>query len=165
MDTAASLIEDSLQDIVVQGSEQSLDPAEAQAAIRYMNRYMTQLAAGGVNLGYTIVTSLADPITIPDGALDGLRARLAIRLAPMFDVAVSFELKEAARDGEKVMYSLGVQLQEMQYPQTLPIGSGNEGFLVGDNSACPARTRGAPHGSGRAMETDRRPPVRRWTAR
>ena len=126
MDTAGSLITDSLQDILVQASEADLEPAEVQAAIRYMNRYMARLAASGVNLGYTIVTSLSDSITIPDGALDGLRAKLAISLAPMFDAIVPPDLYVAAADGERVMYSLGVTLGEMSYPSTLPIGSGNE---------------------------------------
>lgn len=131
-DTVATLITDSLLDIVVHGADATLDPSETAAAIRYMNRYMTKLAAGGVDLGYTIVKAVGDPITIPDGALDGLRAALAIRLAPMFGAVVTPELYDARRDGEKVMYSLGVQLQEMRYPDTLPIGSGNEGFLTGD---------------------------------
>jgi len=132
-DTVATLITDSLLDIMVQGSDADMDPAETAAAIRYMNRYMTKLAAGGVDLGYTIVKAVGDPITIPDGALDGLRAALAIRLAPMFGAVIPPELYDARRDGEKVMYSLGVQLQEMRYPSTLPVGSGNEGFLTADN--------------------------------
>lgn len=126
MDTAGTLITDALQDIVVQASEADLEPSETQAAIRYMNRFMAKLSAGGVNLGYTVIENLADEITIPDGALDGLRAHLAIRLAPMFDAIVSPDLYQAARDGERVMYSLGVTLQEMAYPDRLPVGSGNE---------------------------------------
>lgn len=132
-ETAADIIQDALQDIVVQGSEAPLEASETQAAIRYMNRYMARLSAGGVNLGYTKVSNLGDPITIPDGALDGLRANLSPLLAPMFDVRVSPELMKAARDGERVMYSLGVQLRELAYPSRLPIGSGNENFGFSEN--------------------------------
>lgn len=132
-ETAASIIIDALQDIVVQASEQDLEASETTAAIRYMNRYMNRLSAGGVNLGYTTVTNLGDEITIPAGAMDGLRSRLAIQLAPMFDVQVPAELHQSARDGERVMYSLGVQLREMQYESRLPIGSGNEDFGFAEN--------------------------------
>jgi hypothetical protein len=74
METAGTLIVDSLQDLVVQAAEADLEQSEIQAALRYMNRYMFRLAAGGVNLGFTEVSSTSDPITIPLGALDGLRA-------------------------------------------------------------------------------------------
>ena len=133
-DTAATIIGDALTDLVVQASEQDLTASETTTAIRYMNRYMAQLSARGVNLGYTVVSNLGDDITIPDGALDGLRARLAIRLAPMFDVPVPVELQQAANDAEKAMYALGVQLREMQYPDRLPVGSGNENFENGDSA-------------------------------
>ena len=45
-DTVATLITDSLLDIMVQGSDADMDPAETAAAIRYMNRYMTNLGNG-----------------------------------------------------------------------------------------------------------------------
>ena len=133
METAGTLIVDSLQDLVVQAAEADLEQSEIQAALRYMNRYMFRLAAGGVNLGFTEVSSTSDPITIPIGALDGLRANLAIMLAPMFDAVITPALQMAANDGERVMYSLGATLQEMQFPDRLPIGSGNENFQFADN--------------------------------
>lgn len=132
-ETANTIILDALQDLIVQGDESPIDASESQAAIRYMNRYMSRLAAGGVNLGYTKVSNLGDDITIPDGALDGLKSNLALLLAPMFDVPITQALKSAASAGERVMYSLGVSLQEMAYPDRLPVGSGNENFEFGDN--------------------------------
>ena len=68
-ETAAEVTKDILQELLVQGAEQPLTADETQTVIRYMNRYMTQLAAMGTNLGYTKVTNLGDPITIPDGAV------------------------------------------------------------------------------------------------
>ena len=136
-ETAGDVIIDSLQDLVVQASEADLEPSETQAAIRYMNRYMFRLAAGGVNLGYTEVTDLSDPITIPLGAIDGLRANLAIMLAPMFDAVITPALNMAASDGERVMYSLGTKLRELAYPDRLAVGSGNERFVTDSNHFYP----------------------------
>ena len=134
MDTAGSLIIDSLTDLVVQASEADLEADETKTAIRYLNRYMARMSARGVNLGYTVVNNLGDLITVPDGALDGIRANLSIMLAPQFDAIVPDWLRIAASDGEKAMYALGSEQQELAYPDRLPVGSGNEGFLNADSN-------------------------------
>ena len=127
-ETAAVVARDILQELVVQGAESALNADEIQTTIRYMNRYMSKLAADGINLGYTIVSDLGDPITIPDGAILGMIKNVAIQIAPQYDVPISADLALAAQDGLRTMRNLGVELQEMRYPDTLPVGSGNEIF-------------------------------------
>jgi len=126
-ETAGDLIKDSLTDLVVQASEQPLTSDETSTALRYLNRMMTRLDGVGVKLGYTKVNSLSDTLTVPDGALDGMRSMLALLLAPQFDVPITPELREAYEDGEMALYSLGVTIGEQAYPSRLPYGSGNEG--------------------------------------
>ena len=87
---------------------------------------MASLESRGVALGYTVVDGLNDPITIPDGAVEGLVLKLAIRLAPQFDAAVTQELRINAREAESAMFMLGVKTQPAKFPGTVPIGSGNE---------------------------------------
>lgn len=135
METANDIVRDALQEILVQADEAPLEPNETQAAIRYMNRYMQSMAAKGVNLGYTIVTSLTDNITIPDGANLGLVLNLAKYLAPQYDKAPPS--KENIRDAEFAMYALSVQVSPGRYPSIMPIGSGNEQDLQGDRHFYP----------------------------
>ena len=54
-----------------------------------MNRYMLALDAKGVSLGYTKVTKASDPVTIPDGAIEGLVFNLAKRLAQSYDMPIT----------------------------------------------------------------------------
>jgi len=126
METAQSVVSDILQEILVQSSEQAIQAVDAQTCIRYMNRFMASLAARGVNLGYTKVTSLADDITIPEGAIEGLIYNVAVKLCSSYDVQPNQFLILNAREGLKAMNQLGVARVESSMPATLPIGSGNE---------------------------------------
>lgn len=126
MATAAQVIRAILQEIIVQESEQDIEAPEAQDAIFAMNNYMTALDAQGVSLGYTIVQDLGDDITIPDGALQGLVMNVAMVVAGQFGAEVRNTTAQAARMGMDAMRKLGINLRAMDFPCTLPVGSGND---------------------------------------
>lgn len=130
---AAAVITDALQLLVVQDAEADIEASEGKSAIRFMNRLMARLAAGGVNLGYTKVTNLGDTVTIADGAMDGLIANLALGLAPMYKAVVTLELRELAKEGLTAMYDLAIEIGDTSKPSTLPIGSGNTGSFSNRN--------------------------------
>ena len=118
-ETAAEVVTDILQELVVQGDESPIDAPESQSVMRYMNRYMTMLAAKGVNLGYTKVTSLGDPITIADGAIMGLIKNVAINVASQYDVPVSGQLRADAMEGLAAMRKLGITYLPTSMPCTM----------------------------------------------
>jgi len=63
METAESVINDALQEILVQASEQSLQTVDFQTARRYLNRMM---ATSPYNLlGFTVITNPSELVTIP----------------------------------------------------------------------------------------------------
>lgn len=128
-----------------------LDPQEVSDFILTMNNYMLSLDADNITLGYTIVDSPEDLITIPNGALRGLVANMAIELSPGFDAAANPRLDQIARDGYKQMQRLGQSIGDTFFPDTLPIGSGNEGqasnwnwshFFPGEEDPILAETTG-----------------------
>tara|TARA_R110002096_G_scaffold110585_3_gene241537 strand:+ start:146 stop:625 length:480 start_codon:yes stop_codon:yes gene_type:complete len=125
MATAAQVIKAALQRIVVQASEADLEPDEYSDAIFAMNNLMLGYDADDIKLGYTLVTSIGDAVTIPVGALRGLIANLAIEIAPDYDGQISPALSRAAKEGYNTMQTLGVTIVETAFPATLPIGSGN----------------------------------------
>ena len=126
-ETASTVIRDALQELLVQASEQPIQPNEATDAMRYLNRMMFAWEAKGIALGYTVVSSLGDEITVPDGALDGIVLNLAIKIAPGYDIPVSLDLRQNARDAYKSVLKLSITQPLSQHPSTLPVGSGNEG--------------------------------------
>ncbi len=131
MATVAQVAKASLQSILVQASEAPLEPDEFQDFIFALNNYMNALAAKGVNLGYTVVSNLADEVTVPPGALTGIIANMAIQSVPYYGGIVTPELALTAREGMHAMRQLGQIITPTRLPPTLPIGSGNEDGTIG----------------------------------
>ena len=126
MATAAQVLKAALQELVVQDVEAPLEPSEYQDAIFYLNNFMYDLDANGVSLGFTEVSNLSDAITVPPGAIQGVIKNLAVMLAPQFDIAVPGELYQQAESSMRTLEKLGVGMGRMNFPSTLPVGSGNE---------------------------------------
>jgi len=127
METAGTIIKDALFEILQQGDEAPIEASEAQTAIRYLNRMMLRWDAVGYPLGFTVISSLGDLVTIPDGAVDGVVTNLAVSLAPQYDVQLSPALIANAQLGLEAIRVLSVVVGPSALPSTLPIGSGNEG--------------------------------------
>jgi len=125
METAESVVTDILQEILVQASEQPVEAVDFKFVVRYMNRYMAQLAVT-IPLGYTVVTDPTDLITIPDGAVNGLIFNVALKVLNSFDIDVGPTLAVNAKDGLFAMRKLSRNFVSTKHPSTLPIGSGNE---------------------------------------
>ena len=129
MATAEEIITDALGEILVQASEQSVEPEAMQTSIRYLNRMMSEWAARGMSLGFTIITNPADSVTVPDGALNAVVYNLAIKLSQQYDAPITVNLASSAKDGMSAVLDLSVTSGATQMPSTMPLGSGNEGFL------------------------------------
>lgn len=125
MATVQQVANAALKRIIVQGASSTLEPDEYQDFIFAMNNFMSALAADGVALGYTVVSNIADQVTIPTGALRGLIANMAIEVAPDYGGVVSPALVEQARTGLDTMRQIGQSIPETAYPCTLPYGAGN----------------------------------------
>lgn len=128
MATASQVIKAALQEILVQASEAPLEADEYQDSIFILNTMMQAYDADGIKLGWTDVSNLADVLTVPIGALMGIISALAVRLAPTWGANVSPELIDKAKIGVETMRKLGVILEDIEFPSTLPRGSGNSQY-------------------------------------
>ena len=54
------------------------------------------------------------------------KTELAIRLCPLYTVSVSSELMRSHREAKRAVYSFLVDLTDIQKPDILPIGQGNQ---------------------------------------
>lgn len=131
------IVIDALETLIVQASEAPIEQSEAAAAIRTMNDMILMWEAKGIYLGYTVVNDMADLVTVPDGAIFGIKANLAIYLAPKYNVEPSVLMLKNAADGYSAIVDISTELGSSQYPSTLPQGSGNTypGYL--DNTFYP----------------------------
>lgn len=126
METAESVINDALEEILVNASEQPVEAVEFQTGLRYLNRMMAEWDVRGLPLGYTKVTTPSDPITVPDGAINGIIFNLALRLAHKFDMPIAGDLAGKAQSGLTAIRRIAQTVRPTNPPSTLPIGSGNE---------------------------------------
>ena len=124
METAQTVINDALQEILVQSSEQPIQAVDFQTAKRYLNRMMSTVPF--VGLGFTTVSLPDDVITVPDAAIDGIIFNLAKRLLSSYDMPITAELMLSAKDGLKQIRRITVKVLPTSLPCTLPVGSGNE---------------------------------------
>ena len=132
-ETAATVIKDALQEILLQASEAPVEAVDEQQAIRYLNRMMSAYAINGINLGFTKITNAADEVTVADGAVEGIVYNLAVKLASGFDMPISQALYANARETYLTLLVLGVNIEPSQFGGTLPTGSGNEGDVYDEH--------------------------------
>lgn len=123
---AGELITDALEEIIVQADEAPIEPSEGRAALRILNDMMFSYAAKGVNLGYTVVSSTGDILTVPLGAIRWMKLQLAIELAPKYNATITQEIMLKVRDAYKAVLNLSFEGLQSEYPSTLPQGSGND---------------------------------------
>ena len=126
METAESIVTTALEEIQLLANEQPIETVDFNRGILYLNRMMAALSVNGISLGYTVVTSAASPITVPDGAIEGMVFNLALKLSPTYDIPISQDLRNNAREGLNSLRKIAVTVPRTQFPCTLPIGSGND---------------------------------------
>ena len=119
-------VEMALQELLVRGVEAPLQADESQDAVLYMNLMMAEFAADGINLGYTAVSDLGDDITIPAGAVMSMIKNLSVYLAAQFGATIPVDLAVLAKTGKNTMRNIAVKVIPSSFPDTLPVGSGNE---------------------------------------
>ena len=126
---AEEWIRDALQELGQQAAEQPLTNDQIQTGIRYANRLMRAKAPLG--LGYTVIDSASDDITIPpyaeEWAVKALAARMASQFAA-FDGLIELRLDEAEAFKD-VLRNTPIDVS-MSMPEGLPIGSGNDQFCT-----------------------------------
>lgn len=122
---AEELIRDSLQEIGVQAAEQPITSDVMQTGIRYLNRLMYSVDYLG--LGYTVVSSSSDEVTIPPYAEEWAVFKLATRLASQFPPTDQLQVVMMnERDAWANLLSQHQESPVTKFTGTVPVGSGNQ---------------------------------------
>lgn len=135
MTTAGQVAEYALKAILVQAQDAPLEADDYADTLFALNNFMAELDANGTVLGYTPVDNVADVVTVPAGAIQGIISNVAILIAPVYGAVISPALSESASRGMKALYRIGSQKMTTAYPTTLPIGAGNSDYITGYGSA------------------------------
>lgn len=132
MTTAAQIVDGAAEEIGVKTAEIALEPEDAQIIFTRMNDMLSEWADSGITPGFKEVFDLTDTVDIDRNAVAAVKYNLAIRCAPAFKKTVSSAL--AAISGstlDRLMASNS--FIDVQFPDTLPVGSGNSQCDDNDN--------------------------------
>jgi hypothetical protein len=108
-----------------------LQPEQLQAGLRRLESLMATWNGRGIRLGYPLSSNpdsanLDDATSVPDASNEAIYTNLAVRIAPMVGKTVSVETKQAARSAYMQLLGRVTQPNEMQLPNTMPMGQGNK---------------------------------------
>jgi hypothetical protein len=128
---AEELIRDALQELGQQAAEQPVQADEMATGIRYLNRLMR--GVDHLGLGFTIITSGSQEVTIPAYAEEWAVFKLAIRMASQFPPTDQIQIISAnERQAWSNLLAHHQELPQMRYDDRLPVGSGNEDGVYSD---------------------------------
>lgn len=130
MTTAVQIAERYLKRLMVQGADAPLAADEYADFYAAMNSWVAMIEAKGMRLGYTPVSDAADEITVPDGAIMGIGANVAIMVAADYGMAVPPSLAVEASEGMDAIRHLAVHMPQTAMDPNLPVGSGSGSFLT-----------------------------------
>lgn len=126
MTTARQIVNGAAEELGVKTAEITLEPADFQAIFDRMNDMLLEWADIGLTPAFKEVFNGDDTIQIESNARAAIKFALAIRCAPSFKKPITAGLAANARDSLTRLEASTAFIGDVQFPDTLPIGSGNE---------------------------------------
>lgn len=129
--TKRQFIEQAFDEIGLASYAYDLSPDELQSALRVMDSMLANWNGRGIRIGYPLSgtpgsSNIDINSGVPDSANEAIYASLALRIAPSFGKVVSMETRQGATSGYNTLLSRATMPNEMQFPGTMPSGSGNK---------------------------------------
>lgn len=132
MATAGSFVTRALQKLGVRTAESPIEATEMQDGLDALNDMMISWEMSGLMLGFSVVADKDDEVRVPRYAHAAIKAELAVVLGPEYMKQPSVVLlAEADARKDELMIAV-IKIGEVEYPDTLPMGSGNtcSGFVT-----------------------------------
>lgn len=125
MSTVLEVVTGALKLLEVRPAESPVTSAEAEDGLIALNDMMNEWNIDGINIGYETLDAIDDDLFVDLGAIGAIKANLAIYIAPEYGRIVSPDLADRAANSKKALRT-SIPLNSSDYPDTLPVGSGNE---------------------------------------
>ncbi len=127
--TALQVIERAFSKAGIKPSEAPLTAAEISDGLDTLNDLLSEWGTNGPLKDAVPVDNVTDTLVLPRFAFGALKANLAIRLAPEYDRTVTQGMAFDATSSLAELVKATIDLSELDYPNTLPVGSGNQDGL------------------------------------
>lgn len=126
MTTATQIVNGAAIDLGVKTAEIALEADDFNVLFTKMNDMLLEWADLGLTPAFVEVFNGTDILNIEDNARAAIKANLAVRCASAFQKPMTIELSGLAATTLERLYISTSFIGEVEYPDSLPIGSGNE---------------------------------------
>jgi hypothetical protein len=126
MATAQHIIERAFTKIGIRAAETPLTASEIADGLDNLNNLLSTWDASGVLKGVPPIADVGMEVEAPRYAIGALQAQVAIMLAGEYGVSVSSSLAAEVTLFVDQLIAASINLQDIKYPSTLPVGSGNQ---------------------------------------
>ena len=126
MATAADIIKGALKRLQVIEGENPIEANEMADGLEDLNDFGSSHEDGFLALGFVPVANSADVINIPTGAVGYFKDALAFYIAGQYGAPIPQSLIVSYDRTRAAALNAYQGPIEVEYPETLPIGSGNE---------------------------------------
>ena len=126
MTTALQIVNGTAEKLGVKTAEIPLEAVDYQLILTELNDMLSEWADSGITPTFTEVSRATDIVNINRDAVGAVKINLAVRMAPAFGRAVTPALANSANTSYNRLLASVVYIGEVAYPDTLPLGSGNE---------------------------------------
>lgn len=125
MATAREVIKGALVLLKIRPAESPVTDAEASDGLRDLNNMLNWWSIDGIDIDWETVEDLDETLYVDDGVIGPIESNLAIYIAPQYSAPVEPWLAVRA-EAEKRSVRARVLPDPSEFPDTLPVGSGNE---------------------------------------
>lgn len=125
MTTALKIIERGFQKAGIKAAETPLKASEVADGLDVLNDILNSWNATGLLKGIGPVDDEGTDLQEPDYATWALKATLAIMIAGEYGIDVTQAMAVDKTDSMSALVTASANLNDTEYPSTLPIGSGN----------------------------------------
>lgn len=125
MATVTEIVSGALQLLEVRTAESAITSAEAEDGLVSLNDMMNEWNVDGINVGYETLDDIDDDLHVKLGSIGAIKSNLAVYIAPEYGRIVTPHLETRAIRSKRSLRA-SIPLNGSEFPDTLPIGSGNE---------------------------------------
>jgi len=140
MPTVTEIVTGALQLLEIRTAESAITADEAEDGLTALNDMMNEWNVDGINIGYETLDDVEDEVFVTLGSIGAIKSNLAIYIAPEYGRIVTPGLEVRALRSKRSLRA-SIPLNQSQYPDTLPIGSGNEDNNFTPNGDSPGGLR------------------------
>lgn len=134
--TKRNLVDEAYAELALAGYVFDLIPEEMQWALRRMDTMIALWDGQGIKLGYPLTTNpgasdLDQESGLPAWAVEPVYLNLAVRIAAGKGKTLQPRTQTAAADGLSLLRTYAAWPQQMQMPDSMPLGAGNKTWRTG----------------------------------